>query len=90
MIPGLKGAGRAPDRLVATVDGSKCTGQGVCVELAAAGFALDRFGYAYVRPGTSDRAVSDPTLRAALRAAEARCPEGAIRIDKVRAPVTLT
>lgn len=65
------------------VDASRCTGQGVCVEVAAAGFALDRFGYAYVLPGTSERSAGDLTLRGALRDAEARCPQGAIRVTEM-------
>ncbi|HVX19754.1 MAG TPA: NADH-ubiquinone oxidoreductase-F iron-sulfur binding region domain-containing protein [Acidimicrobiales bacterium] len=82
-IPGIR---PKAGRVAVAVDASRCTGQGVCVALAAAGFALDRFGYAYVLPGTSERSATDRTLRGALRDAEARCPERAIRVTDVVDP----
>ena len=66
------------------VDATRCDGQGVCAIVAPEIFELDRYGLAYVVPG-SERAVSDDgELRARGLEADAMCPRDAIREEPVR------
>lgn len=65
------------------MDASKCTGHGVCVEVAPDLFALDRFGYAYVRSDAHQLLTDHGDARARVREAEARCPDRAIIVERV-------
>jgi NADH:ubiquinone oxidoreductase subunit F (NADH-binding)/ferredoxin len=70
------------------VDATRCDGQGVCALVAPELFALDRYGLAYVIPG-SESALDDPDVRARALEADAMCPRNAIRSELgfVRAPL---
>jgi NADH:ubiquinone oxidoreductase subunit F (NADH-binding)/ferredoxin len=65
------------------VDASRCTGHGVCVEVAPTLFALDRFGFAYVRPEVAGLLAHDADARVLAREAAVRCPDDAILVDRV-------
>lgn len=80
MIPGIS---TTPKVTRVRIDASKCTGHGVCVEVAPDLFALDRFGYAYVRPDAPGALRDDADARARLREAEVRCPDRAILVERV-------
>jgi NADH:ubiquinone oxidoreductase subunit F (NADH-binding)/ferredoxin len=63
------------------IDATRCDGQGVCALVAPELFALDRYGLAYVIPGSQDIADADPDVRARGLEADALCPRNAIRED---------
>lgn len=46
-------------------------------------FGLDRFGYAYVLPNAQRLVDEDPAMRVLAREALVRCPDGAIRLDRL-------
>ncbi len=79
------------DRVRFRVDATRCDGQGVCVLIAPELFALDRYGHAYVIPGSEQLATDDPDVRARGLEADAMCPRNAIREEAIamRAPVEL-
>ncbi|WP_326635225.1 ferredoxin [Streptosporangium sp. NBC_01755] len=60
------------------IDATRCDGQGVCVLIAPELFALDRYGIAYVVPGSERLAAEDPDVRARGLEADAMCPRNAI------------
>jgi ferredoxin len=53
---------------------ARCTGAEDCVRICPEVFQMDRYGYPMVRPFDHE----DREIRARLREAVARCPEGAI------------
>jgi NADH:ubiquinone oxidoreductase subunit F (NADH-binding)/ferredoxin len=61
------------------VDATRCDGQGVCVLIAPELFELDRYGYAYIVPGSAALVANDPDVRARGLEADAMCPRNAIR-----------
>ena len=63
------------------IDASRCDGQGVCALVAPELFGLDRYGLAYVIPGSQEIADTDPDVRARGLEADALCPRNAIRED---------
>ena len=88
MIPGIS---KSPKATRVRVDASKCTGHGVCIEVAPDLFALDRFGFAYVTESAHADLAASGDARARVREAEARCPDRAIIVERVEviAPVAI-
>jgi NADH:ubiquinone oxidoreductase subunit F (NADH-binding)/ferredoxin len=76
-------SGSAPVRF--RVDATRCDGQGVCTLVAPDLFQLDRYGYAFVVPGSEKLCSEDPRVRASGFEAEMMCPRNAIRVDPVAA-----
>lgn len=72
------------DSLRFRIDATRCDGQGVCVLIAPELFALDRYGNAYVIPGSD--AITDPDVRARGLEADAMCPRNAIREEPAAPP----
>ena len=71
------------------IDATRCDGQGVCVLVAPEVFALDRYGLAYVVPGSDELLATDDDVRARALEADALCPRNAIRTELVSARVPL-
>ena len=69
------------ERLRFRIDATRCDGQGVCALVAPELFGLDRYGLAYVIPGSQELADADPDVRARGLEADALCPRNAIRED---------
>jgi NADH:ubiquinone oxidoreductase subunit F (NADH-binding) len=82
-LPGLVVGRPAPTASRLRIDASRCGGKGTCVRLAPSLFALDRFGYAYVLPGAQRSLDADASLRILAREAVVKCPDGAIRLDRI-------
>jgi NADH:ubiquinone oxidoreductase subunit F (NADH-binding)/ferredoxin len=72
------------DSLRFRIDPTRCDGQGVCVLIAPELFALDRYGHAYVIPGSET--ITDPDVRARGLEADAMCPRNAIREEPAAPP----
>ena len=68
------------------IDPTRCDGQGVCALIAPELFALDRYGFGYVVPGSEKIADADPDVRARALEADALCPRNAIREDPAPSP----
>jgi NADH:ubiquinone oxidoreductase subunit F (NADH-binding)/ferredoxin len=66
------------------IDATRCDGQGVCVLIAPELFALDRYGDAYVIPGSQSH--TDPDVHARGLEADAMCPRNAIREELATPP----
>jgi len=66
------------------IDAARCDGHGICLLRFPEGISLDEWGFATVRDGRIDDAVS---LRRARRVVAA-CPEGALRLS-ARTPVAM-
>ena len=64
------------------VDWIRCSGHGVCVELAPEAISFDDWGYPLVHS-----TVSPDSVKAARRACDA-CPSSALTLVKVSAPVS--
>jgi NADH:ubiquinone oxidoreductase subunit F (NADH-binding)/ferredoxin len=73
------------DQLRFRIDPTRCDGQGVCVLIAPEIFELDRYGFAYVVPGSDQVALADREVRARGLEADAMCPRNAIREELARA-----
>lgn len=69
------------ERLRFRIDATRCDGQGVCALIAPELFGLDRYGLAYVIPGSQELAEADPDVRGRGLEADALCPRNAIRED---------
>jgi len=74
------------DQVRFRVDATRCDGQGVCVLIAPELFALDRYGHAYVVPGSERLATANPDIRARGLEADAMCPRNAIREEAIAPP----
>jgi NADH:ubiquinone oxidoreductase subunit F (NADH-binding)/ferredoxin len=72
------------DSLRFRIDPTRCDGQGVCVLIAPELFTLDRYGNAYVIPGSET--ITDPDVRARGLEADAMCPRNAIREEPAALP----
>jgi NADH:ubiquinone oxidoreductase subunit F (NADH-binding)/ferredoxin len=68
------------------IDATRCDGQGVCVLIAPELFALDRYGDAYVIPGSREAVAGDPDVRARGLEADAMCPRNAIGVAAAPGP----
>jgi NADH:ubiquinone oxidoreductase subunit F (NADH-binding)/ferredoxin len=75
------------DRIQFRIDATRCDGQGVCVLIAPEIFQLDRYGLAYVVPGSAEAVADNPDVRARGLEADAMCPCSAIR-SEVLPPVS--
>jgi NADH:ubiquinone oxidoreductase subunit F (NADH-binding)/ferredoxin len=71
------------ERLRFRIDATRCDGQGVCALIAPELFGLDRYGLAYVIPGSEELVDTAPDVRARGLEADALCPRNAIREDPV-------
>ena len=69
------------DLMRVRVDATQCDGQGVCVLVAPEVFELDRYGLAYVVPGSEQLLAGDDDVRARALEADAMCPRNAIRTE---------
>lgn len=66
------------ERIRFRVNATRCDGQGVCAIVAPEVFRLDRYGYAYVVPGSEAVVAADDEIRARAFEADVTCPRNAI------------